>query len=527
MITADDLSILYSTLSQTQFCPLSTAHERLLTATYCGSSTVRRLDIACTLSILLSEPLLLPTPALRVNALYSLHALYCTGPAAATAALIETHPFLNTLITAATRNMNEKETRVTVAERYVVVELLAGRSSGGNGIGEQSADDIVRRIESPGTEQNDVKQTLASPDTLSLLQRLIPYAEELATTVPALSAYPSTRNSSSTADRPDPTIDEALAAAKEIFQIALEESGEINQLFDLFGVEAPLHVPAPDPLAKMNERMWLNPPLIIHRYEWDHGMTKVDHNSTTTTAQPNTTALSPPSSPSPPTDDLDTTHLHQIFTAALSAPLTLSDQQSLLTALASSRAPTTLLTQTLGLTPPILPQLVENNPTLATEIILRLLSDDTTTPTNDNNSVAKPYLDVLVNINMSLHSLEVVNRLATATTPPTAATAAAAAPAPIPPPTTTRLPDDFLRLFVVHCIQTCDRSRDRYIQNRQVRLVCVFLQSLIRNQTISIADFFVEIQAFCIQFSRIREAAGLFRLLKKEALHNNTTTTTT
>jgi len=181
---------------------------------------------------------------------------------------------------------------------------------------------------------------------------------------------------------------------------------------------------------------------------------------------------------------LDADEVGSLMAVALQQQLTDHEQERLIQSIQEDAQ----AVKNYGLTPQQLPDLINHNPSIAYQCLLSLCG----TPQIAGFFEALANMDMSVN-QVGLHSMEVVNNLTKSTR---------------------EIPKEFLHLYIANCIKSCEAINDPFFQTRLVRLVCVFLQSLIRGGIIEIKEVFIEVQAFCIEFSRIREAAGLFKLLR-------------
>ncbi|KHN82118.1 CCR4-NOT transcription complex subunit 11 [Toxocara canis] len=130
------------------------------------------------------------------------------------------------------------------------------------------------------------------------------------------------------------------------------------------------------------------------------------------------------------------------------------------------------------------PKFIDDNPIVAAAVIVRRV--------NKNADELREFFDLLLNMNLSVQGMEVVNKLCTQI----------------------EFPQDYLNSYISMCVQRCeDPSQSSFAQCRQVRMVCVFLSSLIRNGNWDVHPLSVELQSFVLKFNHVREAVSLYQAI--------------
>ena len=110
----------------------------------------------------------------------------------------------------------------------------------------------------------------------------------------------------------------------------------------------------------------------------------------------------------------------------------------------------------IDLNPSDLPELVEHNPSMVSELLTHILNESLNGNVVDemnkfgglkhcSDDKIPLILEALLNLDMSLHSMEVVNQLSTHCSPGI-------------------LPVSFIRTYISNCITRCENVKDKYLQ---------------------------------------------------------------
>eukprot|EP00127_Corallochytrium_limacisporum_P004639 Clim_evm14s171 gene=Clim_evmTU14s171 len=394
--------------------------------------------VLCSISILLEQIDLLPEVADRITVLYILYTVYEEKP-------VEHNPFLP-LFVAVLSDPATADTDgapplnhliLTERERAFLATMIFASNNGQ--LKEMKAVDVAQSF-----SQRDVCNKALSQVDLTKLEQVVQ------------EKYDETSRGLSAPNEPAVLRDSDGKAPQ---QSGPAHKAATNALLVDHGVTLPysrlalpvVHLPPPLHTVSDDELQWITPQVTSYELRWDDGAC---------------------------IDDQKISEYRKIMSRAMQQSLGIEEAKAIMGALQKDRQ----LVFQLGIKPSKLPSLVDSNPDVAIEVLLSLM----------NTPHITEYLSVLVEMPLSLHSMEVVNRLTT----------------------TVELPKEFLQFYITNCISTCFNIKDKYQQARLVRLLCVFLQSLIRNKIIDVQEITIEVQAFCIEFSRIKEAAVLFHLLK-------------
>lgn len=180
-------------------------------------------------------------------------------------------------------------------------------------------------------------------------------------------------------------------------------------------------------------------------------------------------------------DSLDsvTSEYKRLYEQATQAELRIEKVDQLLKALDSD--PSLLLH--LSIDPEKFPPLVQRNPSIATSILIK----------SCNNELFEPLTEKLIFMDLSLQQMEVMHSLLI----------------------NAELPKPILPLFLTNSVSTCKNVKDRSLQARLVRLLCVLISTLLKRRLLPAGEIPNDVAEFFKQFQAHKDITELLKKLDK------------